>query len=95
MKNACAVALLGLGCATSSPTTGAPSRAAPAGAADLTYRLLEGRFDSADQARSSPGYQAIQLVACAADVPTLGQRVLYVEQARLDAPEAPIRQRVY
>ncbi len=89
------MALLGLGCATSSPTTVAPSRAAPAGAADVTYRLLEGRFDSADQARSSPGYQAMQLVACPADVPALGPRVLYVEQARLDALAAPIRQRVY
>jgi hypothetical protein len=95
LKSACAVALLGLGCATSSPTTGAPARAAPAGAADLTYRLLEGRFDSADQARSSPGYQAIQLVACAAEVPALGPRVLYVEQSPLDALDAPIRQRVY
>jgi len=89
------VALLGLGCVTSGPTTAIPSRPTPAGAADLTYRLLAGRFDSADQARSSPGYQAIQLVACAADVPALGPRVLYVEQARLDALDAPIRQRVY
>ncbi|HUM12893.1 MAG TPA: chromophore lyase CpcT/CpeT [Myxococcaceae bacterium] len=94
-KSACAVALLGLGCATPAPTTGAPPRVAPAGAADLTYRLLEGRFDSADQARSSPGHPAIQLVACAADVPALGPRVLYVEQTRLAAPDTPIRQRVY
>jgi CpeT/CpcT family (DUF1001) len=95
LKSACAVALLGLGCATPAPTAVAPSTAVPAGAADLTYRLLEGRFDSADQARSSPGYPAIQMVACAADVPALGPRVLYVEQARLDALDAPFRQRVY
>ena len=58
-------------------------------------RLLAGRFDSADQARSSPGFQAIQVVACPADVPALGPRVLYVEQARMDGLEAPTRQRVY
>lgn len=73
----------------------APPPARPAGAADAAYRLLEGRFDSADQARSSPGFAAVQVVACHADVPALGPRVLYVEQARMDAPGAPVRQRVF
>lgn len=67
----------------------------PGGAADRSYQLLAGRFDSADQARSTPGYPAIQLVACPADVPTLGPRVLYVEQTRMDAADRPERQRVY
>ncbi|MGZ6139340.1 MAG: chromophore lyase CpcT/CpeT [Myxococcaceae bacterium] len=57
-------------------------------------RLLTGRFDSADQARSSPGFTAIQVVACPADVPALGPRVLYVEQTRMENPDAPERQRV-
>src|SRR5262249_32341901 len=70
-----------------------PPHASPAAAADLTYQLLQGRFDSADQARSSPGYQAIQLVACTAEVPAFGSRVLYVEQARLDALDVPQRPR--
>jgi CpeT/CpcT family (DUF1001) len=95
-----AAAFLALGCATSAPSGAAPTGAAPAppaigGAADRSYHLLEGRFDSADQARSTPGYPPIQLVACPAEVPSLGPRVLYVEQARLDAADAPSRQRVY
>jgi hypothetical protein len=65
------------------------------GAADRSYQLLAGRFDSADQARSTPGYPAIQLVTCPADVPSLGPRVLYVEQTRMDAVDRPERQRVY
>ena len=73
----------------------AHSPSAPGGAADRGFHLLEGRFDSVDQSRSTPGYPALQLVACPADVPSLGTRVLYVEQARLDAPDTPVRQRVY
>jgi CpeT protein len=91
-----------LGCATSptSPTAGTtPSASAgpsgTGGAAERSYHLLEGRFDSADQARSTPGYPAIQLVACPAEVPALGPHVLYVEQARMDAADRPERQRVY
>ena len=73
----------------------APGPTTAGGAADRSYRLLEGRFDSADQARSTPGYPPLQLVACPADVPSLGSRVLYVEQTRMDAAEAPERQRIY
>jgi hypothetical protein len=87
--------VLTLGCATSVTTSVAPAPIAPGGAADRSYHLLEGRFDSADQARSAPGYRAIQLVACPAEVPSLGPRALYVEQVRLDASDAPLRQRVY
>jgi len=89
------LALVALGCATPSP---APSVQTPApvasGPADTVVRLLTGRFDSADQARSSPGFAAIQVVACPADVPALGPRVLYVEQARMESPDVPERQRV-
>lgn len=86
---------LALGCATSSTSTVPVAPSAPAGAADRSYQLLAGRFDSSDQARSSPGYPAIQMVACPADAPSLGPRVLYVEQTRLDGSDAPFRQRVY
>jgi hypothetical protein len=73
----------------------APTQATSGGAADRGFHLLEGRFDSVDQARSTPGYPALQLVACPAEVPSLGTRVLYVEHARLDALDVPVRQRVY
>jgi hypothetical protein len=87
---------LALGCATSGTSGPAPTAATvPGGAADRGFHLLEGRFDSADQARSTPGYPALQLVACPAEAPSLGTRVLYVEHARVDALEAPVRQRVY
>ncbi len=111
MASAFAAVVLGLGCATSVSTVppsastvppsastvppSSPSASASAGAADRTYRLLEGRFDSADQARSSPGFTALQVSACPADVPALGTRVLYVEHAPIDAPDRPVRQRVY
>jgi len=94
-RSLCAAAFLALGCATSGTPTVAHAPAAPGGAADRGFHLLEGRFDSADQARSTPGYPALQLVACAADAPSLGARVLYVEHARVDALDAPVRQRVY
>ena len=88
---------LALGCATSGATgvPASPAAAVPGGVADRGFHLIEGRFDSADQARSTPGYPALQLVACLAEVPSLGARVLYVEHARLDALDAPVRQRVY
>lgn len=89
------MAFLAVGCATSSTPGVSVAASAPAGAANRSYQLLAGRFDSADQARSSPGYPAIQMVACPADVPSLGPRVLYVEQTRVDASDAPVRQRVY
>jgi hypothetical protein len=90
-----AAAFLALGCATSGATGVAPAANASGGAADRGFHLLEGRFDSVDQARSTPGYPALQLMACPAEVPSLGTRVLYVEHARLDALDAPVRQRVY
>jgi len=67
---------------------------APAPAADRTYRLLEGRFDSVDQARSSPGVGALQVTACPAEAVGLGPRALYVEWTQLARPDTPERQRV-
>lgn len=95
VRTASLVAVLALGCASAPASSVAPSRTVPAGAADRVFRLLEGRFDSADQARSSPGYSAFQIIACVAEVPALGPRVLYVEQTRIGAPDPPYRQRVY
>jgi hypothetical protein len=95
VRTASLVGALALGCATQAPSTNPGSGAAPAGAADRVYRLLAGRFDSVDQARSSPGFTALQLSACPADVPALGPRVLYVEQVRMDGTDTPDRQRVY
>lgn len=64
-------------------------------AADALFTMLQGAFDSADQAAVDEDYYDISLVMCAADAPTLGQRVLYVEQAVAATPEAPYRQRAY
>lgn len=56
-------------------------------------RFLEGSFDSKDQAKADTTYLPISLQICKATVPTLGERVLYVEQARIGS--APYRQRLY
>jgi hypothetical protein len=95
-RPAALVLSLALGCATAtSPSVAPAAPPAPAGPPDTVARLLTGRFDSADQARSSPGFTAVQVVACRADVPSLGPRALLVEQTRMDAPDTPERQRVY
>jgi len=95
VRTASLLAALALGCATSTPRSEMPTAPPPAGAADALYWLLLGRFDSADQARSSPGYVAVQVVACRAQVSGMGPRALYVEEARMETPGAPYRQRVY
>lgn len=59
------------------------------------HRALLGRFDSRDQAMRDARFLAIQLQTCEVPVPELGPRVMYVEQARLDATNAPYRQRLY
>ncbi len=61
----------------------------------LLAAYLTGRFDSEAQSKEDPSYFAIQLTVCAVDVPDLGDRVLYVEQARLDQVTSPYRQRLY
>jgi CpeT protein len=56
---------------------------------------LTGRFDSAAQAEADPSYFAIQLTTCPVLAPELGDTVLYVEQASMDTPAQPYRQRLY
>jgi CpeT protein len=56
---------------------------------------LTGLFDSSEQAASSPSYFPIQLHICPISAPEIGERVLYVEQARMDTPTQPYRQRLY
>lgn len=88
---------------TDVPTTDVPATDAAASAdvddpevrADRAFRALIGRFDSQDQAARDPRFLAIQLLTCAVSVPELGPRVMYVEQARADALNAPYRQRLY
>lgn len=61
----------------------------------LLARYLTGTFDSADQAASDRAYFDIHLTVCAVDAPSVGTRVLYVEQARADTLSSPYRQRLY
>jgi CpeT protein len=68
------------------------------GALDAAARLaqvLTGRFDSSAQAAADPNYFAVQLLTCRIDVPDLGERVLYIEQAIVGNLDAPYRQRLY
>lgn len=76
-------------------TVDAAADAPGSGAAELLAAHLTGRFDSEAQSLSDPAYFAIQLVTCPISVPDLGERVLYVEQARLDSTDQPYRQRIY
>ncbi|MFO0630372.1 MAG: chromophore lyase CpcT/CpeT [Polyangiales bacterium] len=62
---------------------------------ERVYRALLGRFDSRAQSLRDPRFLAIQLLTCEVAVPALGARVMYVEQARADALNAPYRQRLY
>jgi len=83
--------------AETQPTDPADARSAAATAEDATAsRLLawlEGKFDSSEQAKTDMTYFAITLTTCRVEVPALGSRVLYIEQARLGS--APYRQRLY
>ena len=56
---------------------------------------LSGEFDSSQQAGEDAQYFEIQLITCAVEAPELGERVLYVEQAAMDTPTQPYRQRLY
>lgn len=89
------------GCATAPET---PSDAGveadagmPAGPKDVerVMTLLTGRFDSSAQSQTSAAYYAVQLHACAVELPDLGERVLYVEQAMMSSLGSPYRQRLY
>jgi CpeT protein len=79
-------------CASVAPAT----KGASDSAAERLYSLLKGTFDSSAQAAANAeDYKPIQLAICAVDAPTLGPRVLYVEQAMQTALDKPYRQRLY
>ena len=59
------------------------------------FDWLNGRFDSADQARQNPAYFSIQLDSCRVEAPDIGEHVLYVEQASMNSLNEPYRQRLY
>lgn len=65
----------------------------PESVAPRFEEFLTGRFNSEAQANANPAYFPISLAVCDAEVPELGERVLYVEQAFVG--ESPYRQRVY
>lgn len=108
---ACATALaFGVGCGADDPPTAVDDAGAEAAtdadadagadgkavdrAAELE-RYLTGRFDSVTQSKADLSYFAIQLETCKVAAPALGERVLYVEQARMETLGAPYRQRLY
>ena len=62
---------------------------------DEFERQLTGRFTSEEQASTDMNYYAVQLHACAVEVPELGENVLYIEQALVDNVSSPYRQRLY
>lgn len=63
--------------------------------AEVVYTWLKGDFDSSDQARMDPSYFPVSLRACDATVRGLDGRILYIEQAMMDALDRPYRQRIY
>jgi len=64
-------------------------------ALERAYQWLTGRFDSSEQAAGNQSYFPIQLTSCEVNAPELGDHVLYVEQASMDSPNQPYRQRLY
>ena len=74
--------------------TAEPADAGPA-VEDRLADWLVGDFDSADQAKADPQYYAISMRLCPVDLPALGARVLYIEQATVDDLASPYRQRLY
>ena len=63
-------------------------------ASELSDHLI-GHFDSSEQAQANPAYYAVQLKTCRVSADELGADVLYVEQALIDTPRRPYRQRLY
>ena len=80
---------------------GCPSQATPDDpestfdAVGTLEQNLVGVFDSEQQSIDDPQYFAIQLITCPVHAPELGERVVYVEQAVMDTPDQPYRQRLY
>jgi hypothetical protein len=77
--------------------TGVAGAAGQGGAAlvDTFEAYLVGRFDSTAQAKKDPSFFEIQVETCRVEVPALGPRVLYIEQAQMAALNQPYRQRLY
>ncbi|CAG0928553.1 partial Phycocyanobilin lyase CpcT, partial [Planctomycetaceae bacterium] len=72
--------------------------AEPPSRAEEVAALLAGTFDSAAQSASDPeSFRAVRLVAVRVPASRLGAGlpVLYVEQALLENPDRPYRQRFY
>ena len=90
-------ALLSLACAEETETEGTDDETIDHAAqtADRLATWLAGDYDSADQEERDYSYYAISLRMCAIDLPELGDRILYVEQALMDDPTSPYRQRLY
>lgn len=63
--------------------------------AEIVYIWMEGDFDSTQQSASDNSYHNISLRMCTVDLPELGPRILYVEQAVTTTMDAPYRQRLY
>jgi hypothetical protein len=77
-----------------SPDGGSIAAATPEDAiASRLFAWLEGKFDSSEQAQADETYFAISLTTCRVELPALGARVLYIEQAKVGV--APYRQRLY
>ncbi len=57
--------------------------------------FLSGRSDTKDQASRDPAFKVSVLHICPVQAPTLGEHVLYVEQATAEALTQPYRQRLY
>ena len=71
------------------------SEMTPEETAQLAFDWLTGRFDSSAQSIAQPSYFAIQLLACKVEAPEIGEHVLYIEQAQVEAADMPYRQRLY
>jgi hypothetical protein len=63
--------------------------------AEIVYIWMEGDFDSTQQSASNSDYHTISLRMCTVELPDLGPRILYVEQAVTSSLGAPYRQRLY
>lgn len=91
--------LLAVALCTACPVVEEPDPEEPeAEAFDIVQTLadyLSGEFDSSVQASEDFQYYEIQLTTCRVDAPELGDHVLYVEQASMDSPGQPYRQRLY
>jgi CpeT protein len=94
-----AIMLSSCASAATTKTTVPATRSAPPVAVDAPAqlaRLLIGTFDSAAQsATDAENYKPISLKICEVTAPTLGPKVLYVEQAVQTALDKPYRQRLY